>query len=157
MKPILFLDINGVLNSISWFRKAKGLTKHLDPACVRILQRITMTTSCDIVIMSTWRLIHTRLEIMQALCDAGYDPPVPIIGETPRLRTPNRIRGNEVEAWLFDTHGAASYRRNFPYCCVDDRAEYCIGQPWIQTSDEVGLTNADADAIIDRLKGRIVV
>jgi|SRR5882724_6115542 len=148
MKPLLFLDINGVLNSVLWFRKQKGMTSLLDPKCVRILQRIVNTTNCDIVTMSTWRLFHTRLEIMQSLCDAGYTPPVPIISETPRL--PGRRRGLEVRAWLYDTYD----NEDSVYCCVDDSADFCAGQRHVQVNNDVGLTNADANEIIAKLLRR---
>lgn len=151
IKPILFLDIDGVLNSVRWFRKQNGLTKILDPKCVSILQRIVLVTNCSIVIMSTWRLIHSRIEIMQSLCDAGYIPPVPIIGETPRLTERGRTRGSEVDAWLNDAYALTAQQKIIRFCCVDDDADFNAGQPLVQTDNDVGLTNVDADKIIDKL------
>lgn len=146
MKPILFLDINGVLNSIRWFKKQGGITRQLDSKCVYNLQQIVAATDCSIVIMSTWRLHTPRLGIMQALCNAGYIPPVPIVGETPSLS--GRIRGHEVKAWLFDTYGTT----DVTHCCIDDgNSDFCMGQPLVQIDSSVGLSGHDVDKIIDRL------
>lgn len=167
MKPILFLDIDGVLNSIAYAirTKIKGIWG-LDAPCVKKLQRIVDETNCDIVIMSTWRRIHTLEEISDMLVAAGMRSPVPIIGKTPvnshvgRLQTDCKlVRGHEVDAWLnnkdneyrvfYDT----AHTRHVRYCCLDDDIDFLSFQPLVRTNIEVGLTNDDVDNCIARLVG----
>jgi Swiss Army Knife RNA repair-like protein len=167
MNPILFLDIDGVLNSIEYAirTKIKGIWG-LDTHCVKRLQRIVDETGCDIVIMSTWRRIHTLEEISDMLVAAGMRNPVPIIGKTPvnlhvgRLQTDCKlIRGHEVDNWLnapeneYRVFYGLSHIQKIKYCCVDDDTDFLSFQPLVKTSIEVGLTNDDADNCIAKLTG----
>ena len=61
MKKIIFLDIDGVLNSGRWFAKtggepdADGYGVSFDPAAVDCLGRIISETGAEIVISSSWK------------------------------------------------------------------------------------------------------
>ena len=61
MKKIIFLDIDGVLNSGRWFAKtggepdADGYGVSFDPAAVDCLGRILSETGAEIVISSSWK------------------------------------------------------------------------------------------------------
>lgn len=56
----LFLDVDGVLNSVSWYR-AEWNKDHVypqgdfDPKCVEIVNRIVKETGCKVVVSSSWR------------------------------------------------------------------------------------------------------
>lgn len=167
MNPILFLDIDGVLNSVEYAIRTKihGIWG-LDSPCVKRLQHIVDETQCDIVIMSTWRRIHSLEEISEMLIAAGMRNPVRIIGATPadlhtrkQFKGQRTIRGHEVDAWLNapENENRVFYERSHTkqvrYCCVDDDTDFHSYQPLVRTSNEVGLTNEDADKIIARLLG----
>lgn len=115
---IIFLDIDGVLNSNDWYVKraetvpmdsisAQYPFYEFDPTAVKRLNRITDTTGAKIVVSSTWR--HGRtVEQLKTLFQ-----PVGITGEiidvTPDIRTAKDVsytipRGCEIDKWLKDHH-----------------------------------------------------
>ena len=56
----LFLDVDGVLNSVSWYRKEWNKDHvypqgDFDPKCVEIVNRIVKETGCKVVVSSSWR------------------------------------------------------------------------------------------------------
>lgn len=59
--PVLFLDIDGVLNSADWMRRrGPGLRSGchpdmLDPDACKRLHRVLCATGCDVVLSSAWR------------------------------------------------------------------------------------------------------
>lgn len=61
MNKIIFLDVDGILNSHTWFVKTNAtydnLESHFDPEAVARLNQITDTTGAEIVISSSWRLL----------------------------------------------------------------------------------------------------
>ncbi len=153
---VLFLDIDGVLNSVS-FMKARyylgedNVGHALDPAAVAHLQRVVEVTGCEIVLSSTWRLIHSLADMRGMLIAAGMRHPVPLIDKTPCLdRRQGRIeinpgRGKEVQAWL-DRVGFEG-----KFCCIDDDADFLPHQNLVRTDHMVGMTAAHADRCIELL------
>lgn len=156
-KPILFLDIDGVLNSTSWaIRTEQRGVWGIDPDTIPHLQRIVDETGCEIVISSTWRITHRLPDIRGALIKAGMRHPVPIVDKTPVLhsREPSgiyvaKIRGDEVQAWI----DAIGFEES--YVCLDDDADFHPGQPLVRTSNYEGLTAADADKCIAILRAAV--
>lgn len=61
----LFLDADGVLNSVSWYREEWNKDHvypqgDFDPKCVEIVNRIVKETGCKVVVSSSlesWKLI----------------------------------------------------------------------------------------------------
>jgi hypothetical protein len=56
----LFLDVDGVLNSVSWYREEWNKDHSypqgdFDPKCVEIVNRIVEETGCKVVVSSSWR------------------------------------------------------------------------------------------------------
>lgn len=56
----LFLDVDGVLNSVSWYREEWNKDHvypqgDFDPKCVEIVNRIVKETGCKVVVSSSWR------------------------------------------------------------------------------------------------------
>ncbi len=93
-KPVLFLDVDGVLNSMDWFTTAplKRATD-LNPAAVKRIKRVLVVTGARIVLSSSWR--HHDAWI-QELRDAGLE----ITDKTPRID--GAPRADEIRAWLND-------------------------------------------------------
>jgi hypothetical protein len=94
---VLFLDIDGVLNSEGyWPVRALGPASMLDPLNVRALDALVRASGASLVISSTWREFHAPGEIAGFLREAGCEAPV--LGATPML--PGAPRAEEIRAWL---------------------------------------------------------
>ena len=75
MDKVLFLDIDGVLNSAYFFKNRQNKESDLDINAVKILENIVEKTNCAVVLSSSWRMfgleyvneeflkIKSRLEI----------------------------------------------------------------------------------------------
>ena len=82
LTPIVFLDIDGVLNHRESFKPGMpGGNKRFAPECVAQLNRFLSSTGAEIVVSSTWR---TDPDITEVLLAAGVSGKV--IGTTPVLR-----------------------------------------------------------------------
>ena len=148
-RPVLFLDVDGVLYGFGGERKAKA------QAALAQLDRVVRETGCDIVLSSSWRLVggigrteydgvdHRSAE--QAMRERfGYDGPT-IVGATPDLR--GQPRGLEVAAWLATQPQA-------PRCwaVVDDDPDMpFVRHRFVQTNPRIGLDEAAADRLIELL------
>ncbi len=113
---ILFLDIDGCLNSYQSFELIMGLGQYWDlpvgndlcPMCCSNLETIINITGCKIVISSSWR--HgSDLEIMRGWFSFSKIISEAIIDKTPEIF--HAQRGTEIKKWLEDhpevTHFAA--------------------------------------------------
>jgi len=96
-EKIIFLDIDGVLNTPSWSVKAQTF-RTMDPKAVNVLQQVVKAHDAQIVISSTWRRLKGwGKEIKAVMKKAGWDNP-PIIGRTPPGIS--FCRGDEIAEWL---------------------------------------------------------
>jgi hypothetical protein len=114
---VIFLDIDGVLNSYWFFRFAAESKLDIAPPhnaidrkAVRWLNALVEETGAKVVISSTWRLLWPLDEVVDALLDKGFGGQV--IDKTPDLQrraqrngatTDMPQRGDEIRAWL-DEH-----------------------------------------------------
>jgi hypothetical protein len=152
-RPIVFLDIDGVLNSHDYVKRGGSLSCRndgIDPQAVTQLQRIIDETDCSIVLSSTWRLIHSLSHMRSRLYCAGAKHPVPLRDKTPDLsprggQVERYQRGLEVNAWINNIGFEGKF------VCLDDDADFLPGQPLVQTTFETGLTEAHADRCISIL------
>jgi len=176
---VLFLDLDGVCNSGRYFksladRVASGdgdesslqqyASGMLDPEAIRELNRIIYKTGAVVVISSTWRHAHPMPHISRMLRFRGFEGFV--IGATPQLptgvRTPafqkfldenpghidetRNCRGNEIQAWLDAVPVVQSF------VILDDDSDMAHLEPsFVKTSNETGLTTAEADRAIEIL------
>lgn len=69
MNKIIFLDIDGVLNSNQYWASIQDKKKtmpemefELDPKCLRNLKKIVDETHSKIVVTSTWKRLKSRIE-----------------------------------------------------------------------------------------------
>lgn len=161
--PLLFLDIDGVLNSHDWYhRRGKERRFHineLDPeACAR-LQDVCSQTSARIVITSTWRKIHSREWLRRLLRKRGVT--APIIGTTPDLwsrELEGRVdwfsvgRGLEIQWWL-QTFMSPDELDTVHTAIVDDESDMGdLEGILVQTSINTGLTDDVASRLVDQLR-----
>lgn len=165
IRKVLFLDIDGVLNTKWWYTQMDRNTPKdqygyaFDPRAVANLKRIVEETRADIVISSSWKCMG-----LSQMEDMWEDRNLPgkIIGITPNSVSDEmllnadidsielfHIRGEEIKEWLAK-HG----RRVSSYAIVDDMDNMLPEQQshFVHTNPEVGITENDADRIITILK-----
>lgn len=150
---ILFLDIDGVLNSSLWYGKRRSLLApprktieqmiyEIDPDALARLKRIVESTGCELVISSTWRRIYSMVQFRETFTHLGW-PKAPFADKTPVLQ--QGFRGDEVRAWLNTIGKILDVER---YCCVDDSDDFHPDNYLFRTSHSTGLTDEVADSII---------
>lgn len=152
---VLFLDVDGVLNSLEWCkaghgfgcppRKRERCTKERLKWCpdmVKRLRRVIEATGAHIVVSSSWRGYGAgAVRKWKAMFNVYGWRNAPVIGETPDLcRMVNGLyrsttRGEEVAAWL-KAHTHVVDR----FVCVDDGDDFLPDQPLVLTDMETGLT-----------------
>lgn len=106
MKPlsIVFLDFDGVINSLDTFtnhRDSTGIAvsgdDRIDRGLVGRVNQLLELTGAKVVVSSTWRIGRIVAELQALLERHGFTGEV--IGTTPILGG-NRVRGDEIQAWL---------------------------------------------------------
>ena len=156
MKKIIFLDIDGVLNSLDWYISDDPLRGrgHIDPIAIKRLNDITDSTGAYIVLSSSWRHDYNNTVIL--LKKNGLTGK--IIGKTPDLCLNNKyiIRGNEILKWLIDhkTFLELPQKSNIldykSYVIIDDDNDILLMQSdnFVHTNYNYGLTNENVNKAI---------
>lgn len=129
---ILFLDIDGVLNSTRTCVAFGGYPFELsqigafDQVSIRLLQRLCDSAGVQVVLSSAWRLSNEPKAAADALG-------LPIIDRTPYIPGP---RGGEIQDWL-DRHPDVER-----YAILDDDADMLPTQllSFVRTDAHEGLT-----------------
>lgn len=139
---ILFLDIDGVLNSARSQIAFDGYPHSFRTRCmakfdhvaVALVRRLCEATGCAVVLSSDWRYDCTAHEAANGLN-------LPIVDITPINVTGSR--GMEVAAWL-DMHPEVT-----AYAVVDDNLDIddIHGRRWVLTNPAFGLSLADYNAL----------
>lgn len=146
-RRVVFLDIDGVLNSVRYV-KARGPRGELandleywdlniDPEAVASLNEIVKASGADVVISSSWRRMLGLADIRGCLKRRGFLGRV--VDRTPEINCRIRnsvieraaIRGDEVQAWLEDNRDVADF------CILDD------GNDMGELSDHLVLIDAE--------------
>lgn len=148
---VLFLDIDGVLNSDTFYVNRPKETKQLpyplsefDPACVKRLNYIFEQTKARLVVSSSWR--HDSF-ISRVLEKAGIKEKVWDI--TPYGM--GKPRGFEIRQFLSEHQNIENY------VILDDVANMLPEQQshFVHTKAYYGLTDEDAEKAITILNGRL--
>lgn len=109
---VLFLDFDGVLNSEASFRmeirrKNNRVSDTLNPvACANLQYILEQDRDVKIVISSTWRKIHTMVELQNILNGYGVEA-ARVIGKTPSVFSGHR--GQEIKLWLGENTNVTTY------------------------------------------------
>lgn len=151
---VLFLDIDGVLNSIKWCKsrvrypaprtREQYNEMEFDPEAVKLLKRIIKETGCKVVLSSVWRLNQENRVAVRKYA-------VPFIDCTPHIPRPSsssweyRERGREVLAWIMANEVVDNY------AILDDDSDFFDWQPLFQTKNKTGLTVTTANKVIRHL------
>ena len=155
---VLFLDVDGVLNSGPWLmletQKSKDFHRRtdmdidamsLDPEAVARLQRIVDATGAKIVLSSSWRYMYQPKKFMELLRAHGFVGD--LIGATPLSEeVPGRkCRGDEVAMWLKEY----SFLKIKKFVILDDDEKFGdLEHRLVRTSFECGLTDSNVESVI---------
>lgn len=154
--PILFLDIDGVLNGHDFDHGAQSNTIRRD--CVERLNRVLDEAGAQIVLSSAWRYM--------VLCGAmtldgfGYmlrshgvrsGRLIGLTGKDTQVegQAGEEERGRLIREWL------AEHPEVTRYAVVDDMQLGFAGMPIVRTDGARGLTDADAEALVALLKAAL--
>jgi hypothetical protein len=175
---VIFLDIDGVLNSNDWYtnRKKNNLTEQyplteFDPKAVERLNRIILETGAKIVVSSSWRAGRSVNELQDLLISVGVIGEV--VGKTNRLThdTYNIPRGCEIDYWLklqglFQriNWSKEEQQKNIDkakvknYIILDDDSDMLYSQKehFVHTDNLHGLTDENVDNSISILRKSLV-
>lgn len=165
--PILFLDIDGVLNSGDWYTirnrfetPPEGIGVRdwadIDPTATKRLNRIVDETGCFIVLSSTWRQLKSLKYMRNLLSRRGLREPKRLIDKTPdgwRHEKPPLWepvqRGKECLLWREQTGHAGLF------CALDDDGDFDDMIDYlVQTNNRTGLLDSHVDEVIAMLKGK---
>lgn len=145
---LIFLDIDGVLNSQLWFVRTKGSRERddLDTTAIGFLNNLIAATDAKVVVSSTWRLGRTVEELQAVLDRNGFKGEV--IGKTEDLRYVTDgdciVRGNEILKWMKDhpVELGCAYWEYKDYVIFDDDSDMLYWQKdnFLLIDPYVGLT-----------------
>ncbi len=156
-EKIIFLDIDGVLNNDTGeadCEKCENNKCRVDPKfhdfsdvpcekCIKNLNKILKETGAEVVLSSTWRIIHNRLSIMYILFLSGMCPAY-IEDYTPIMH--GETRGTEIAAWLKE------HPETKRFIIIDDDSDMeNLMDHLVHIDSEVGLTEGKADEAIKML------
>lgn len=100
---VIFLDFDGVLNSVSWHKQQyeKGQEEpwplgRIDPEAVAVLNEIIEKSGAQVVVSSPWRIGQWRTQIQDWLNVKGFKGTIydstPVKDDAPR--------GQEIDSWM---------------------------------------------------------
>jgi hypothetical protein len=146
---IIFLDIDGVLNSRKWAEAHieqhpsdhRFMREKLDKDAVARVQKIIDATGAKVVISSTWRILNSLESIKKILSDHGLRGDV--IGVTPQQCL---NRGSEIQEWLTE-HAPID---SFVILDDDDDMAHLMDR-LVDTSFETGLQDEHVEQAIQLL------
>lgn len=149
---VIFLDLDGVLNSYEYCYKIKdlnieGIESEIDVEKVKLLKRAKEAVNATVVLISSWRYTKKAQELKELL--AKYEI---ITDSTPFM---NNERGKEIKQWL------AEHKNVEDFVILDDEIfpsyDEELMKKLIKMSDEngrglgEGLQEKDVNQIIERL------
>lgn len=145
-KPVLFLDIDGVMNCEATFINHEYRGYAICRKRVALLNEIVAATGCRITMSSVWRLglpdVRRLLRRRGLRARFSRDWRTPYFDHT----APDRRRGAEIADWL-GRNGSP------PYAIVDDDSDMLPEQRprFVQTTIKNGLDREAADRLITLL------
>lgn len=139
--PVIFLDIDGVL--VTHESLKSGGSSCADRYCVGLLNKLVEDLGAEIVVSSSWRILHSLDFIRGALAARGLSKWRAIIDKTESIhyRTEGGMvvgcatRADEIRAWL------AAHPERTNYVIFDDDWDAEIEGHYVRTDMERGLTN----------------
>lgn len=161
MDKIIFLDIDGVLNSRQWFMNVHLKEKprfQIDPKTIKRLNHIIYKTGAKVVISSTWRAGREIEWFNWCFNLHGFNGLV--IGKTPIINHDMVVipRGVEIMEFCGTHYGHPAYFKEHPsrlagYVILDDDADMLYEQKdnFVNTDFDYGLCDHHVPKIIEIL------
>lgn len=149
---IIFLDIDGVLNSEQFFKalyrdKNYAFKEFCPIACSNLIEILVEIPDVKIVVSSTWRIGRTIQELEDILFNNAGVPRGTVIGKTSEVR--NR-RGAQIEDWIKEETNPVAER----FVILDDDSDM---KPYmdrlVRTNGRHGLQLEDARRAVRLLGG----
>ena len=145
MRPIIFLDFDGVVETIYWDKKEDGsftLNSHKlghnelnNKQAIGWLNELYSHIPYDVVISSTWRISMSLEQLQDLLINSGFNPNIKVIGITPIL---HQQRGLEIQEWIDENNF------NGKFIIIDDDSDMCHLLPLLVRCDcQLGFTIYD--------------
>lgn len=164
MNKYIFLDIDGVLNSMDWFKQNKSVTGYIEinPDKVKLLKEIVDCTGAKIILSSTWRDLvandnKPEHEMYTYLKNTLEKFGLSISDQTPCIQ---QNRPQEIKDWLENNTNDGDH-----YVSLDDDysyeayEEYGIGECLVKTSfyePNGGLRKEHVEKAIKILNGGVI-
>ena len=150
MRKILFLDIDGVLNTDrqQWHCQMNNLAPvdkfgyAFDSNAVENLATILEETGAEIVILSSWKFLG-----LQTLQKMWEDRKLP--GTILDITSDGKSKGWEIDEWLMECESQVNR-----YAIIDDENDMQTKQQkhFVQTNSQFGITCKDAERVITILR-----
>ena len=149
---VIFLDIDGVLNSDEYFDKIEGLNieeieKQIDVEKIKLLKRAVEETGSNVVLSSSWRYTRNAQYLKQLLLEYGI-----LADSTPFMKNK---RGEEIKGWLEE------HKDTEDFVILDDEIFDSYDEELMKKLIKVsngngrsfgeGLQNKDVEEIIEKL------
>lgn len=163
---VIFLDVDGVLNSVRWYGKyhfrhryrGDRLKRSFDPAAVKRLNYIVAATGAKVVLSSTWRLGGCVHGLQRMFDKVGAK--IHLVGITGRY-THHEVtipRGVEIKDYYSKAFDHPSFYDKCPsklkgYVIIDDDSDMLYEQRnnFLQTNNQYGLVDDDVPKAINIL------
>ena len=155
MKPIIFLDFDGVVETIYWEKDKDGSWSYNihkygrdelnNKQAIGWLNKLYSKVPYDIVVSSTWRIGMTLEQLQILITKSGFNSEIKVIGMTSIL---HQQRGLEIQKWIDDNN----FRGKF--VIMDDDSDMCHLLPLLVRCDcQLGFTIYDYQKALRLLGG----
>lgn len=150
---ILFLDVDGVLNSTKYFESAKDRSmspeSDIDPKAVRLLNKLVREGDLEVVLSSTWRLLYPTPGVQKFLAARGFKSE--LAGSTPDLSQLDKQRGDEIQMYLSNLDVPAE-----AVIILDDFEQMGkLDKHLVRTNEDIGLTQYDVKHALSLLEHQL--
>ena len=103
---VIFLDVDGVLNSDEYFEKTKGLNlqeiyQDIDVEKIKLLKKAVDETGAKVVLTSSWRYTKNAIKLKELLKEYEI-----FVDTTPFIENK---RGLEIKKWLLDNQNVDDF------------------------------------------------
>lgn len=154
-KPVVFLDFDGVVETIYWEKDKDGswsFNIHKvgraslnNKQAIGWLNELYNKIPYDIVVSSSWRIGMTLTQLQDLITKSGFNPSIKVIGMTPTLY---QARGLEIQKWIDDNN----FKNKF--IIIDDDSDMCHLLPVLVRCDcQLGFTIYDYQKALRLLGG----
>ncbi len=150
---IIFLDIDGVLNSHKSGINNEGSLIVFSEEAIHTLNSVIRETGAVVVVSSSWRCSYTQEGMQALLASKGIN--CKVVGMTPDLTKLDAStnlhiavpRGEEILTWLRET------KENVESICIIDDGDdmQSLRSKLVQTTWDSGLLSTHADKIKEKL------